>query len=281
MSGNILNNNPNYSMMGKAAMMMGGGDMMKKVIPFIPIVISLLLLLIFDNVKIIPWIALAGFVLAAMKSFYEGIEWNVQNSVILCGIVVLSIGIIDGTFSEKKERYVEKAGCKKLSKKEKFNKLKEFYIERADTPAAEADDDTKALQAGLQSLIADVEEQAKGYQSQITALATQFNLSEEALRTKVAELQAQQEQTGAARNQYEKEVEWTKLLNDAAKQLQEANSGLVDTAQQQAAALQAVATAAGEGLQKTVNYEAPSVAASTFFSGLERPERYSQTADGV
>ena len=74
------------------------------------------------------------------------------------------------------ERY-EQSGPIKLSKKEKFNKLKEFYIERADTPAAEADDDTKALQAGLQSLIADVEEQAKGYQSQITALASNVTSS--------------------------------------------------------------------------------------------------------
>ena len=225
--------------------------------------------------------------LARAEKIKKALSYIVKATAVLSCILLgiwafspCSDGINSDCPPRPTERY-EQSGPIKLSKKEKFNKLKEFYIERADTPAAQGDDDTKALQAGLQSLIADVEEQAKGYQSQITALASQFNLSEEALRTKVAELQAQQEQTGAAKNQYDKEVEWTKLLNDAAKQLQEANSGLVDTAQQQAAALQAVATAAGEGLQKTVNYEAPSVAASTFFSGLERPERYSQTADGV
>jgi len=150
--------------------------------------------------------------------------------------------------------------------------ITERYIERQEIDPT----DTTELKVKLTQLITDVETQASGYQKQIDQLADKLGVKKSELEAKVAELATQMAMTKTADDQLKTEVAWSQLLDTAAKELQSANKGLKIIAEDQKDALEDVARAASAGLEKSVEYEAPVLAASAAYTGLSRDsiERY-------
>lgn len=154
--------------------------------------------------------------------------------------------------------------------------ITERYIERQEIDPT----DTTELKVKLTQLITDVETQASGYQKQIDQLAEKLGVKKTELEAKVAELATQMAMTKTADDALKTEVAWSQLLDQAAKELQSANKGLKIIAEDQKDALEDVARAASAGLEKSVEYEAPALAASNAYKSLSRDsiERYqSQT----
>ena len=150
--------------------------------------------------------------------------------------------------------------------------ITERYIERQEIDPT----DTTELKVKLTQLITDVETQASGYQKQIDQLADKLGVKKSELEAKVAELATQMAMTKTAGDALKTEVAWSQLLDTAAKELQSANKGLKIIAEDQKDALEDVARAASAGLEKSVEYEAPALAASSAYKGLSRDsiERY-------